>query len=205
MWRLAVVRDDIDREFDGITTPKTGEVERAWEHAYFMRRLSVSVLEAKSLFDHDISLMLEKDSLRGVDQDYVRGRLRELKTTLDAIEDLLRPVRVALGGHVRPNSANPAKSDAAIESYDVRGLRTYARAEGVVTLNRGAAIGTCYRDFTAFAFYFVWPEATTQAALRAKIEEFVPRVEDAVRQILSAIDGVLYAFWVHVGAMEPGR
>jgi hypothetical protein len=205
MWRLAIIRDDIDRELCGIGLPSESDDDRVWEHGYFLRQLSVSVLEAKSLIDHDVSKMLKDRPLKNTRHEVVVERVAELRTQLAQAEELLRPIRNGLGGHVRPNRANPEKDTGATESYDVRGLRTHAEWPGTITRNKTSSIGTSYREFTKIAILFVWPEVMDDVSLMKKLAEFTPRVVQTTAMLQAGIDGVLFAFWLEIGAMEPMR
>jgi hypothetical protein len=69
MWRLAIIRDDIDWELNNqiVATKRaatTNDFAALWEFGYFLRRLSISVLEAKHVFDRDITRMLKMQARR---------------------------------------------------------------------------------------------------------------------------------------------
>jgi hypothetical protein len=201
MWRLAIIRDDLDFEVNGVAIPEEADAaERVWQHSYFLRRLSISILEAKNVFVAEMEPMLnESGGLLG-------GGMREpvvaLASRLREIEPMIKPLRDALGAHVRPNNANPDKTS---ETYDVLGLRAHAKWEGTITLNRVSLIGTTYREFTQAAYLFAWPDVTDDDALVKHAAEFQPMITRATAEVARAIDGVLYAFWMDLKAFTPLR
>jgi hypothetical protein len=200
LWRLAVVRDDIDRELDGIAIPADADEERVWEHCYFLRRLTVSILEAKSLIDQQVSKMLKYQARRNSGRARMHEAVKALMERLSDAEALLRPMRDAFGGHVQPNAANPDPNTT--ESYDVRGLRTYAESDVTVTFNTRSTLGTNYRNLTKVAYLHAWPDVVDAATLLARTDEFQAGLR-VVRGLLSTIDAVLYAFWIDRDVIEP--
>jgi hypothetical protein len=131
--------------------------------------------------------------------------IAKLQVQLTEAKELLGPIRDGLGGHVRPNNANPDKAKEGVESYETRGLRELAEWPGVVTLNTTTPLGTSYRQFTVTALLFTWVDVRDDKALEKKLEEFQPKVMDVTTSLLAAIDGVLYAFWLAIGVIEPIR
>jgi hypothetical protein len=203
MWRLAIIRDDIDREVEGTFLPGMPHEDPNWEHAYFLRRISISVLEAKNLIVHDIPKMLEEQPLQKSRHDFVVEKIRTLQTLLAEADELLEPFRQGIGGHVRPNNANPERETT--DAYEVRGLRTLAAWPGTLTLDRNTEFGTSYRDFTKLSILFVWPEVTDDDSLKRKLEVFIPKVGAVASALQAMIDGILYAFWLEIGALDPTR
>jgi hypothetical protein len=201
MWRLAIIRDDIDFEVNGVAVPEEADDERMWQHGYFLRRLSVSILEAKNVFVGELAPMLKESA--GLLGGVMREPVENLAAELQRIEPMIAPLRDAFGAHVRPNNANPDRKTT--EAYDVRGLRTHANWEATVTLNKLTPIGTTYREFTKMAYLFAWPEVVDEATLMKHATELQPLIAKASADVAAAIDGVLYAFWLDLKAIAPLR
>jgi hypothetical protein len=201
MWRLAILRDDIGRELDGLVALDPQDDEQVWEHVYFLRRLPVSILEAKGILEYEVSRTLKQQAPGSKRHSDLHHAIGQVTAKLAALESLLKPVRNAMGAHVRPDSANPTKGSS--ESYEIRGLRSHAQRSGKITLNRGSGHGTSYRDFTKHSILFAWPEVTDDATFRAKAAEIFPRLIPIGIELVAAIDAVLMLFWLDVGAFGP--
>lgn len=211
MWRLAIVRDDIAFEFDGAAFA-VGDAARSigsdhgeamWRIGYFIRRLSVSVLEALNMLDAPGGVM-QTHQLQAEQYSHREGLhrgLRDLRKKLGEVDKLLKPIRNSIGGHVRPNDANPKKGADATESIEVQGLRTHWNTPGNLQINRNPPLGTSYRDFTGIALQFAWPEVTEFEHLMTKLTTFFAPLVGATHHLLVAIDAVLYAFWLDIGAV----
>jgi hypothetical protein len=211
MWRLAIVRDDIDWECDSMREATAraainGDPEAHWQFAYYLRRLSVSMLEAKRIFDagdsgsDGITRKLKLQArLHPHRREFYQAIVR-LTTKLAKVERLLLPIRNSIGAHVRPNDANP---DKATESYEVRGLRAHGGHRGEIHLNKASAFGTSYREFTRLAPFFCWPEVVDSESLQRKLPEFIQPVVETTRHVIAGIDAVLYAFWLDIRAFPP--
>jgi hypothetical protein len=202
MWRLAIIRDDLDHEVQSMVAPfDTDDDEGPWTHAYYLRRLCVSLLEAKNVLDTEVGPTLKKS--RGPLRDVLRKPIAKLSAGLAKIEPTLRPLRDALGAHVRPNDANPDRSNS--ESYDVRGLRAHAEWPAKITFNKLTPVGTSYRGFTAISFLFAWPDVTDHESLLERANTFYEPIAVLSSEVAMAIDGVLYAFWLDLKAIAPMR
>jgi|CZKU01.1.fsa_nt_gi hypothetical protein len=200
MWRFAIVRDDLAWEIDSVNaaTYEAAKGMRAdfrdllWRINYYVRRLSISVLEGKSILDSEIVKKHKEQAQEHAHRDPLYRGLVDLTNKLNAVETLLRPIRVALGGHVRPKEA-------------ATGLLTHGSSEGHLLVNDLNAYGTSYRDFTYLALLFVWPEVTDLAGLMGKLGTFFQPVMQETVHLLAAIDGVLHAFWLDIGSLKLER
>ena len=201
MWRLAIIRDDLSHELRRCAISRDSDDELGWEHSYYIRRLSVSVLEARSLFQHEIPVVF-KELLRAPGNKPWRAKIKEVTKRLDELAKTLEPFRDALGGHVRPNNANQDKEN--VESYDVQGLRNLASWTADIVIDKKTGYGSTYRAFTKSSYLFMWPDAVSQEALGPKMLARYERVAGTGIRVLAAIDGLLYAFWVRIGALMPG-
>jgi hypothetical protein len=105
MWRLAIIRDDLDHEVQSMVAPSDADDEAPWNHSYYLRRLCISLLEAKSVFDADLGPMLK--NANGPLREVMRKPIASLSGRLAKSEPMIRNLRNALGAHVRPNDANP--------------------------------------------------------------------------------------------------
>lgn len=201
MYRLAIIRDDIDFEIEGVTLTGDPDVERFWRHNYFFRRLTRSIDEAKHLFVHDIPLMLDGPPLENVNMEVLREATDKVKSALETLTVQLKPYADAVGGHVRPSSARD-KDEETEEIFNTRALAARAQWEGDVDLDRAHGIGSSFRGFTAIAFLFPWPDVNTVEAVAAKLGDPGWKVPESSVELLHAIDAVLFAFWLHVGAVD---
>lgn len=177
-----------------------GDPDALWRFAYFLRRLSVSVLEAKHLFDAEIGRTLKRQARQHFHRRPLYRNFLELIKKLNSIEKILEPVRNSLGAHVRPEDANP---EAGTESYAVRGLRTHRGMSGEIIVNDAAQFGTSYREFTRYSFLFPWPEVVDGDGLNEKATSFVQPVLETTRHLLAAMDAVLHTSWLDIRAIPP--
>jgi hypothetical protein len=206
MWRLAVVRDDIGWEYDNqaaaLAGAGGGNSDSMWEWVYFMRRMSISVLEAKRLVDAEVTGRLKRQSRRHKHREPLYKSIVKMTHKLDGLSTMLEPIRNSIGAHVRPDDANPAKGTT---PYEVRGLETHKGTRGVIRVNaKGKMYGSSYRDFTKLSFLFAWPDVTDNDTLQSKSQTFVIPLAETTSHLLVAIDAVLYTFWLDIRAIEPG-
>jgi hypothetical protein len=205
MWRLAIVRDDMGWEYDNqmasLSSAGAGDSDSFWEWVYFMRRMSVSVLEAKRIFDGAVTARFKKQARIHNHRKAFYESILEMTRKLDEVVKALAPIRNSIGAHVRPNDANPEKGTT---PFEVRGLETHKASGGVVRLNgRGQMYGSSFRDFTKLSILFAWPEVTDNVGLRAMAATFIKPLAEATSHLLVAIDAVLYTFWLDIGAIPP--
>ena len=197
MWRLAIVRDDLAWELDSVNAATNAAANgiRAdfrdvlWRMNYYVRRLSVSLLEGKSIMDSDIVKRHKKQAQEHAHRDPLYRGLVELTNKLNEFDALVRPIRDALGGHVRPKEA-------------AAGLLVHGSSEGHLHVNDLNAYGTSYREFTYLALLFVWPDVIDFPSLMGKLDTFFQPVMRETVHLLAAIDGVLNAFWIDIRSLK---
>lgn len=209
LYRLAVVRDDVAFEVISLAPPSAPDnTEEVWRVTYFLRRISISLLEADSVFAAEVGAFL-KNNAAGLDKDEkmkVRGAIQ----TLNKAKPTLEVIRQAMGGHVRPANvdgviAKHAKRDgsgalplAQIER-DTRPVEQRVLAEHQdwpCQAVHGPTLGeTCYRHLTASGLLFAWPDVKTPGQLDAKVRDICSLLAACVDAALQAIDILLWGWW----------
>ena len=96
--RLVILRDDIHHERLRLIEPLTGSAhERVWKRVYMMRKVSISVVEVRDIFNYPPALRTVPDDAKHL-----------FKQSIEAVNkayEVLKPLRRGLGGHVRPKNA----------------------------------------------------------------------------------------------------
>ena len=54
MLRLMIIRDDLNFELNGTRLGPSDRVDEVWRSTYFIRRISVTLLEAASVLGHEV-------------------------------------------------------------------------------------------------------------------------------------------------------
>jgi len=107
LLRLMFIRDDVHFEFKSIHNDTEG-VDDIWLRSYFLRRISVSLLEAKNVFSHELrNYLAEQKATKPVDKT-LAALTPHFDEAINKVEDLtahLEGLRNAVGAHVRPDYA----------------------------------------------------------------------------------------------------
>jgi len=195
LLRLMIIRDDISFEVEHLALKESDGPEEVWRTVYFLRRLSVSLLEAKNILAHELSTLVKASSDEAMKA--LGPHLREAISRVVAVEDVLRPLRDSLGAHVRPSNAD--KNEVSVEA---RVLRNHPLLEGSVPVLQSTK-ETSYRNLSQTSLLFAWPDADDDSTLEAKHVALQQAVLSAAGDVMRVADAVLVYHWWRVGAVEP--
>lgn len=190
--RLAMIRHDLKFEISQLGLTEDAGPDDVFRTTYFLRRISISVLEAESILNFNLGKFLER--MADVwPKDLVDG-LNERRATAAAAREKLKTVRDVIGGHLRP------KNDATGEPTVIRDvLSTHTGWEVDVTIDTATCEQTSMRDIGMAAFLFAWPEVKNDADLDAKHGEYEAALLPAARSVMQATDVLLYGYWREQG------
>lgn len=200
VYRLAIIRDDLQFEMSHLRilaeVPTTTDT---WHLFYFLRRISVSILDACRIFRHDVPKWIakHKDAPKNV-----QDAIRDAKKGADQAWADLELVRNNIGGHVNPEDAPQVlpsvdgEPDAPLAPPMIdRLVASHPEWVAKVTLGDDAVEGTCLHDLTTTIFGAVWPEIKDTDTMGAKHKEYKTAVITALRHLVPMIDALLWIFW----------
>jgi hypothetical protein len=194
LFRLMVIRDDLAFETENlmwVEDEKHGdrkEDRATWKTSYFIRRLSVSLLEAWNIFTHDVTSFIKQ--LDDNDGKMIAHPLRQAIKDIERVKPTLKNMRDVLGGHVRPK-------DDAVPTV----IRSWSATAGRITISRDPqAISYC--GLTKEVIPFAWPDVADETALVARHQEFHAALMIATQETSSVIDIVLQYKWKKLGLVR---
>lgn len=195
LLRLMIIRDDVDFEFRNLWLDKNAGPEESWRCTYFIRRMTVSLMEALAV----LACEGGKESKRAKDEVMVAlgPHVRDTTEALEEAARLLEPVRNAVGAHLRPQNVDPKGG-----SVEARVIKNCPKLQGEARVCLEDLQKSSYRSLTVNSLAFVWPEVQTD-------EEYVQRLRDlrdglltSVQKVIGAIDGLLVRHWWNLGRVN---
>src|SRR5260221_7424446 len=108
LLRLAIIRDDLRYELHSLGLNLTDGLEEVWRTSYFLRRISITLLEARSIFEWEIGRLTKHPPNRLFKA--MTPRLRRAIAILTKAKSTLEQLRNAVGGHVRPQNSSADKT-----------------------------------------------------------------------------------------------
>jgi hypothetical protein len=198
LLRLAIIRDDLTFELKGLGLSKDDDGAAVWRCTYFLRRLSITLGEAESIFSAEVgphAKQGEQDAIREM-----RPRLQKAIATLQRHRPTFDRLRNAIGAHVRPSSSKLKGDTIPVEQRVLRNHREW-EAQPIVDLTTSEE--TCLHEISKTAVLFAWPEATDFEGVVAKHDELKRAIFDCVPVLVKAIDALLFTHWLKHGAAQP--
>jgi hypothetical protein len=188
--RLMILRDDLN--FEAANLPIRGDtIEDTWKCCYFLRRMSVTLWEAKHICARQLTALCKSPQDRFIAE--LSKRIRKFVATVDRWNPFIEQLRNSTGGHVRPKP----------EHLGANVLANHKDSYGQITIDSHAK-NTRYSGMTfTAAFYLAWPDADDSAKLIAKHEELRQAVLDLAPQFFDIADALLGWHWYRYRAVLP--
>lgn len=186
LYRLAVLHDDLRFELNGLLfNPGVPDIDAAWRVSYFLRKISISIGEARDIWVAHVGAFLKEHHPASRDQLLKGGEL------LVQTAEKLRPVRDAVGAHVRPSNAKPKdeKGEAAADTFERNALRDFADWSGPAQMST-RVLDSTYRGLTMTSTMF--PVGLRDLEALNKWHTDLRLVECSMT-ILGTIDALIYA------------
>lgn len=191
MVRLAIIRQDLRFEIAHLGVPDEPTLDDYFRTSYFLRRISISLLEAENILGCDVGKLVKerRREFRPFRPDFVRA-LKKLRARVTNARPVLEQVRNVIGAHVRLN-----------EDLEVarQVLRTHGDRNVTVHIDGNTGQDTNLHDIAMTSFLFAWPTATDDASFTEKHEEYKVALIAAVHGVIQATDVLLFMFWSELG------
>lgn len=196
LLRLMIIRDDLDFEVRNLGLKEDAGPEDAWRTTYFLRRISVTLLEAASILGHDVGKAAKKPEDEAMKK--LAPSLREAINIVNSHREELERLRDSIGAHVRPQNADKANP-----GVEKRVLEQLANMAGTIRTNHSSLANVSFRELSVNSLLFAWPDADDDAKIIAKHEALQKAIFAAAPEVLNVIDSLLLRhFWKH-GMVEP--
>jgi hypothetical protein len=201
LLRLMLIRDDVHFEWSSIHKEAAG-VDENWRLTYFLRRISISLLEAKNIFCYEFGDYLKKH--KAADPRKQDATLLALTPHFDEaiaivtdVAPQLRGLRDSVGAHLRPEYA-----DTKLRKIERMVLNNHPMLEGTVKI-LGPTEEVSYRALSAFAILFAWPEADDNDKAMARLVNLHGAITKLARLVNYSIDAILLHHWIRLGVVKP--
>lgn len=196
LLRLMIIRDDLDFEVQNLGLEEDAGPEDAWRTTYFLRRISVTLLEAANILKFEVGKATKRPEDEAMKK--LAPSLRRALDTIKAHEDELERLRNSIGAHVRPQNAD--KANPSVEKQVLEQLPNMA---GTIRANHSSLANVSYRELSGASLFFAWPDADDDEKIIAKHEALQQAIFAAAPEVLNVIDSLLLRhFWKH-GMIEP--
>lgn len=195
LLRLMVIRDDLEYEFRSIWLGDDPSNEDTWRCTYFLRRISISLVEAHAVLSYQVG----KESKRAKDDLMLAlaPHIRAATAALDEANRLVAPLRNAVGAHLRPKYADPK-----CDGVEVQVLRNYPLLEGEARISLSDFHASTYRALTVNSLLFAWPDIDSDEKHDSEHLKFRDALLASVNKVLDAIDGLLIRHWLTLGLLK---
>lgn len=195
LLRLMVIRDDVEYELRNLALKPDDGAEEIWRCTYFIRRLSTSLMEAESIFASEVGKFAKKAGDPEVSK--LSPRLREAMTVARNAAALLKPIRDAVGAHIRPQNVDPRG-----ESVEARVLRNFPNLSGTGLLSPDVLHETTFREFTTIAPVLAWPDVNDGTMHETRHIELRDALVRTAANVLYCIDALLILHWSRLGLLK---
>ncbi len=194
MFRLAVLRDDVDYEVKTLFSLRhDSSTADSWRTVYHLRRLTVTILEARDIFRAQVQPWVGRNKR---DPGKVPPKMKKLvdfvvRKLVDA-ELYLEPIRNGLGGHVKPRSAH--HGTAVVDTVEATVLENHKDTVTTMIVSDDGE-STAFHDLTTHALIWVWADVTTDQQYADKhwhLHQILLCCASSIRQ---AADELLLGFW----------
>jgi hypothetical protein len=196
LLRLMIIRDDLEYELRNLWLEKGASQDDVWRCSYFLRRITISLLEAKNVLVHEVAKVIKRPK-----DDLLKGLVPHLRKTIAAIESqepVLLPIRDALGGHVRPQSAGRAGM-----SVERTVLKNAPNLQGAFRVSFGDVRLTSFRELTSAAIFFAWPDVDDNQKSEESHAKLSAAIFSSILLVLRSIDSLLVRHWWSLGVVTP--
>lgn len=185
LFPLMVIRDDLNHENEGIWLDEGASDDEAWSTNYHLRRITLSLLEAKHIFTNRLQRVIKKP--QDVILKHVEERVRSVVKELEDVESFIEAIRHAVSGHMN--------------MQDVPGVIAEApKLAGDIAVSCSDDTSrTSFRRLTSSSLLFAWPDATTDQAVEAKHVELRAIVSRTAKSVMQIIDLMLVRHWHSLG------
>jgi hypothetical protein len=179
--RLMIVRDDLDYEFRNILLDDDATTQDVWRCTYFLRRMSISLLEARAILSFDVG----KESKRANDEIMLTFApyLHDTLTVLNKAAKVLEPLRNAVGAHLRPQNADPKGL-----GVEARVLRNFPMLEGEAEFCLSNFQRSTCRSLTMNSLLFAWPDVDTDEGYKTRHLAMRNAIVSSMNRVIWAID-----------------
>jgi hypothetical protein len=150
LFRLMILRDDVHHNRAKLRVKDDAGAEEVWELTYCLRMLSVSLVEANSIFAHKLGQFAKRppDDVAKKMAPLLQSGIAKLK----AVVEPLKTLRDALGGHVRPQNVGTTEVDVVAQV-----ITNHPELAGTVRIG-GLPETVSYRGLTLNSILFAWPD-----------------------------------------------
>jgi hypothetical protein len=195
LLRLLILRDDIWYEIINLPLGADSTSDDVWRCSYFLRRLSVSILEARAILAYEGG----KASKRARDEVMVglAPHIKDVIANVEQVVQTLDPIRNAIGAHMRPQNAD--SDGPCVESRVLQNLPNLA---GEATVSFGTLDQTTFRKISMNALLFAWPDIDTDEKHEQRHDELHSALTSSVPGVLRSIDALLVRHWWHLGLLK---
>lgn len=190
--RLAMVRHDLRFEVSQVGVPDEPTREDYFRTTYFLRRISISLLEAERILNHDLGRLLKRGRPE-IPREFAAA-LDELRKSVSDVRPSLEEIRDVIGAHVRPKSDASGKPSIAEQV-----LRTHDGWLLDLAIDDETGERTDLHDVGMASFLFAWPDATDDAAVDARHGAYAKAITTAAHGVMNATDILLMAYWSDLG------
>lgn len=194
LLRLMIIRDDLKFEVENLGLPADADGQRVWQTVYFLRRITITLTEARAILAHKAGPFLKR-----ADGDAYRALAPHVRDTVAALDTFLPPlanVRNALGAHVRPQNAEGAE-----EGVEGRVLANHPKLEGTVHI-LGPTRDVSYRELSTTALLFAWPDADDDEKIEQRNVELQQAVLGSTGDVFRIVDALLGVHWWKHGVID---
>jgi len=200
LLRLMAIRDDIHFELFSIKEHLESDAQ-SWKVMYYLRRISVSLLEANCIFGHNFRIHLEwhRDGKKGPIDPLLLELTPLFQLAISRVTELsgkLKGLRDSIGAHLRPDFAVNGGRDV-VKTV----IENHPELHGEVRI-LGSTEEVSYRGLSHFMLLFAWPDVDDDESTLARIREFNGAVLEASRAVNRAIDGILAYHWNSLGLIQ---
>jgi hypothetical protein len=193
--RLMIIRDDLQYEFQNLLLATDASKVDIWLYSYFLRRMSISLMEARSVLSCEAGKesKLAKDDL----MNSLAPDVRAAVAVLDEASCLMKPLRDAIGAHVRPQNVDPAGG-----AVEVRVLRNWDTLEGEARFCLADFEHSSCQSLTFASLAFAWPDVDSIEKYKLRNTEIRDAVFSSVSKVIWAIDCLLIRHWWNLGLVR---
>ena len=185
--RLMIIRDDLQYEFQSLLLATDASKVDVWLYSYFLRRMSVSFMEARGVLSFEAS----KESKRAQD-DLMNSLAPDVRAAVAVLEEascLMKPLRDAIGAHVRPQNVDPAG----------KFLHNWKSLEGEAKFCLADFEQSSCRSLTFASAAFAWPDVDSIEKYKLRNIEIRDAIFSSVSKVIWAIDCLLIRHWWNLG------
>jgi hypothetical protein len=197
MFRIAVIRDDLAFEVQGLGLKEDADEGEVWRCNYFVRKVCVTLQEAAGVFAQELQTYGNRRRTQSPRLTEMISRAREVVVAARSIVD---PMRNALRAHVRPpHFFARFRPSPDAQQLTTTPLNRLADQLATIIVDFGDKRRTSYRGATSVASFLAWPDVGSLKELTNNQERLRNAILESASASIGAIDVVLAGFWVDLG------